>query len=133
MSEPIFYIDRSTIREGSLQEVRSRINDVVEFIDGEEPQLLGYDFYIDESGREMTVVSIHPDSASLELHLRVGRSAFQGFADLIDLRSIEVYGRPSDEALALLEDKAAMLGDDGQVETHDRQAGFLRFEAANIP
>lgn len=62
----------------------------------------------------------------------MGRSAFQGFADLIDLRSIEVYGRPSDEALALLEDKVVMLGDDGQVEIQDRQAGFLRFEAANI-
>lgn len=131
MSEPIFYIDRSAIREGSLEEVRSRIHNVVEFIEGEEPQLLGYDFYVDEGDREMTVVSIHPDSASLELHLRVGRSAFQGFAALIELRSIEVYGRPSDEALALLEDKAAMLGEGSQVEIHDRQAGFLRFEAAN--
>lgn len=126
MAEPIFYIDRSTIREGALDEVRRRIPDLVDFIREQEPQLIAYDFYFDPRGGHMTVVSVHPDSDSLRLHMEVGRSAFQKFADLIDLYSIEVYGRPSDEVLSLLEDKAAMLGDGGRVEVHERQAGFLR-------
>lgn len=126
MSESIFYIDRSTIREGALEEVRRRVPELVEFIREQEPQLIAYDFYLDEHGRHMTVVSVHPDSDSLRLHLEVGRSAFQRFADLIDLYSIEVYGRPSDEVLSLLEEKAAMLGESGRVEVHERHAGFLR-------
>lgn len=126
MPEPLLYIDRSTIREGALEEVRSRVPELVEFIRGEEPQLIGYDFYIDERGRHMTVVSIHPDSDSLRLHMEVGRSAFQKFADLIDLYSIEVYGQPTNEVLSLLEEKAAMLGEGGNVEVHGRHAGFLR-------
>lgn len=126
MSEPLFYIDRSTIREGALEEVSRRIPELVEFIRERESQLIAYDFYFDEQDRHMTVVSVHPDSDSLRLHMEVGRSAFQKFADLIDLYSIEVYGRPSDEVLSLLEDKAAMLGEDGRVEVHDRRAGFLR-------
>lgn len=126
MPEPLFYIDRSTIREGALDEVRRRVPELVEFIRGEEPQLVSYDFYIDGTGRKMTVVSLHPDSDSLRLHMEVGRSAFQKFADLIDLYSIEVYGQPSDEVLSLLEDKAAMLGEGGKVEVHGRHAGFLR-------
>lgn len=126
MSEPIFYIDRSTVREGALEELRRRIPDLVDFIREQEPQLVAYDFYLDPEGGHMTVVSVHPDSDSLRLHLEVGRSAFQKFADLIDLYAIEVYGQPSDEVLSLLEDKAAMLGDGGRVEVHERQAGFLR-------
>lgn len=127
--EPIFYIDRSTIRAGALEEVRRRIPELVEFIQDKEPQLIAYDFYLDEQGRHMTVVSVHPDSESLRFHLEVGRSAFKDFADLIDLYSIEAYGRPSDEVITLLEDKAAMLGEGGRVEVHERHAGFLRTQA----
>lgn len=129
MTEPIFYIDRSTIRDGAFEEVSRRIEELVEFISEQEPQLIAYDFYFDERGRNMTVVSVHPDSDSLRFHLEVGRSAFQKFADLIDLYSIEVYGRPNEEVLSLLEDKAAMLGEDGGVEVHERRAGFLRVGA----
>lgn len=50
----------------------------------------------------MTVVFVHPDSDSPRFHLEVGRSAFQKFADLIGLSSIEVYGRPNEVVLALL-------------------------------
>lgn len=123
---PIFYIDRSTIREGALDEVKGRIRDVVDFIEEEEPQLIAYDFYIDPDGLRMTVVAVHPDIESLKLHLRVGRTAFQGFAHLIDLTAIEVYGQPDGEVLSMLEDKAEMLGDGAPVEVHDHQAGFLR-------
>jgi len=126
MSKPIFYIDRSTIREGAFDEVSRRVPELVDFINEQEPQLIAYDFYFDEQGKRMTVVSVHPNSDSLRLHMEVGRSAFQKFADLIDLKSIEVYGRPSDEVLSLLEDKAAMLGENGRVEVHERHAGFLR-------
>ncbi len=126
MTEPIFYIDRSTIREGALEEVSRRVDELVEFIREKEPQLVAYDFYFDEQGKNMSVVSVHPDSDSLRFHLEVGRSAFQKFAELIDLYAIEVYGQPSDEVLSLLEEKAAMLGEGGAVEVHERQAGFLR-------
>ncbi|MFP3914596.1 MAG: hypothetical protein ACLFWM_06950 [Actinomycetota bacterium] len=122
----IFYIDRSRIRDGALDEVKSRIRDVVDFIEREEPQLIAYDFYIDPDGSRMAVVAVHPDTESLKLHLQVGRTAFQGFAHLIDLTGIEVYGQPDDEALTMLADKAEMLGDGAPVDVHDHQAGFLR-------
>lgn len=128
MAEPIFYIDRSTVREGAFDEVSRRIPELVKFIREQEAQLIAYDFYLDAQGKHMTVVSVHPHSDSLRLHMEVGRSAFQRFAHLIDLYSIEVYGRPSDEVLALLEEKASMLGDGGGVEVHERHAGFLRSE-----
>ena len=125
MSEPIIYIDRSNIREGKLEEVKAALPRLVEFVDAHEPQLLAYGMYLDPEGMSMTVTAIHPDTTSLELHLAVGGQEFRRFAGLIDLRSIEVFGRPSDAALEELQRKAAAPGEGGTVTVHERVAGFF--------
>lgn len=126
MTDTIVYVDRSTINEGQAATVKSKIQDLVSFIDKREPQLVGYQFYFDEDAGRMTVVAIHPDSDSLVKHMEVGRAAFAAFADYIDMQAIEVYGEPSPKVMELLEDKAAMLGDSGRVEVHSPQGGFMR-------
>lgn len=129
MSEPIVYIDRSTIRPGRLRDLKRKIDDLVEFIDEREKQLLFYGFYLDEVASRMTVVAVHPDAASVELHMEVGGEAFRGFADLIDMEGIEVYGEPSDRMLEQLESKARDLGDRGSVSVGTLHAGFTRIAA----
>ena len=66
MSSLIVYIDRSAIREGKLEEVRTALRGLVEFVDSAEPQLLACSFYIDEDGVGLTCVAIHRDSSSLD-------------------------------------------------------------------
>lgn len=126
MSEPIVYIDHSNIREGKLTEVMAGVQELVDFVDTHEPQLLAYGFYIDEPGMRMTLIAIHPNSSSLELHMEIGGPAFRKFIELIDLRMIEVYGRPSNRVLGQLQQKVEMLGRNGTVVVHDRYAGFAR-------
>lgn len=126
MAEPIVYIDRSRIRAGKLEELKRAIDDLVRFIDEREPQLLLYGFYLDEEASRMTVVAVHPDAASVELHMEVGASAFREFADLIEMEAIEVYGEPSDRMLEQLRDKADALGEDGRVVVDRLQTGFAR-------
>lgn len=126
MTDTIVYIDRSTINDGQVAVVKEKIQDLVRFIDQREPQLVGYQFYFDEDAGRMTVIAIHPDSDSLEFHMEIGRSAFAGFADFIDMHAIEVYGDPSPAVLGLLRDKAEMLGEARQVEVHSPQGGFMR-------
>jgi hypothetical protein len=92
-----------------------------------EPQLISYEFFVDEGATQMTVIAVHPDPASLELHLDIGGRAFHKFTDFITLQTIEVYGRPSDKALEQLREKAQMLGETTDVVVHDRHAGFSRF------
>jgi hypothetical protein len=128
--DPIVYIDHSDIREGKLQEVRARIAELVEFVEAREPQLLAYGVYLDTEGCGMTVVAIHPDPRSLELHMEIGGPAFREFIDLIDLRTIEVYGRPGDKALSQLRQKMEMLGENGTLIVHEQNAGFTRFVLA---
>lgn len=74
----------------------------------------------------MTVVHIHPDSASLENHVEVGGPAFRRFADLLTLSSIRVYGEPSEKVMRQLQDKAQLLGC-GDLSVHGQHAGISRF------
>lgn len=123
-SEPIVSIDRSDIREGSLEELKAGVRRLVDFIDAREPQLISYGFYIDEASSKMTVVAVHPDPASLELHLDIGSEEFRKLAHLLTLTAIECDGRPSERALAQLRQKAALLGDGGAIVSIERSAGF---------
>lgn len=129
MSEPIVYIDRSRIRPGRLGELKEAIDELVGFIEEREPQLLSYGFYLDEEASRMTVVAVHPDAASVEFHMEVGASAFRGFADLIEMEAIEIYGDPSERVLEQLRDKADALGEQGRVVVDRLHAGFARLGA----
>ncbi len=128
--EPIVYIDQSDIREGSLEELKAGVQRLVDFIDAREPRLIAYGFYIDEEAAKMTVVAVHPDSASLELHMDIGSAEFRKLGHLLTLTGIECYGRPSERALEQLRRKAATLGDGGTVVSIGRFAGFTRLASA---
>lgn len=130
MAEPIVYIDRSKIRPGKISELRRAIDELVDFVEVREPQLIHYGFYLDEGSSRMTVIAVHPDAASVELHMEVGGPAFRGFAELIEMEGIEVYGATSDRMLQLLDEKASTLGERGSVVVGDLHAGFARIGPA---
>ena len=126
MTEPIVYIDSSEIREGKLEELKTAMNELVEFIEANEPRLIAYNVYFKEDGSRMTVVHVHPDSASLGFHMKVAGPLFPKFAEFIKLLTIDVYGKPSDDLVEQMRQKAQMLGN-GTVLVHELHAGFARF------
>jgi quinol monooxygenase YgiN len=125
MSGLLIYVDTSDVREGAVEELRGAIKELVEFIDANEPQIVAYGVHLSDDEREMTVVHVHVDPASLEYHLDVAGPAFRKLADLITLSSIRIYGEPSERALTQLHDKARRLGRD-DVAVHGLEAGFSR-------
>jgi len=126
MPDPIVYIDSSQILEGKQEELKAAMNELVDFVAANEPQLISYNFFLSEDGTRMTVVAIHPDSASMECHMEVAGPAFRKFTEFINLSTIEVYGQVSDKVLNQLRQKAQMLGS-GTVLVHNLYAGFARF------
>ena len=125
MGSPIVYVDSSAVRDGVLEELKAAIRELADFVADNEPRILAYNVYFSDDGTRMTVLHVHPDSSSLDYHLEVAGPRFGRFADLVDLRSIRIYGRPSHEALARLRDKARLLGG-ATVEVQALQAGFTR-------
>jgi hypothetical protein len=128
MSNAIVYVDTAEVREGALEELKTAIKELVDFVDGNVPRLIGYNVYLSDDGARMTVVHVHPDSASLEHLMEVAGPVFRQFVELVTLSSIHVYGEPSAEVLKQLHEKARLLGRGAVVvEVDALQAGFTRF------
>ena len=129
MDRPLVYLDRSDILPGKVSELTAAVMALVEFIERHEPQLLSYAFYIDSESSTMAVVAVHPDPASLELHLRIGGPEFRRVGEFIDLRQIDVFGEPGTAVQTLLEEKAAALGRSARITVHEGGIGFSRWPA----
>jgi hypothetical protein len=123
---PVIYIDRSSVHEGRWEELKAGIHSLVAFVESHQPQMVSYGFYLDEHAHEMSVVAVHPDSDSLERHIQVGGPEFKRLGPFLELRAIEVFGQLGPRAIALLQDKAASLGEGGAVTVHEEFAGFDR-------
>ncbi|HUR17623.1 MAG TPA: hypothetical protein VMZ51_01645 [Acidimicrobiales bacterium] len=125
---PVIYIDRSEVHSERWDDLRAGIRSLVAFVDAQQPQMATYGFYLEEDARRMVVVSVHPDSASLERHIEIGGPEFKRLAPFLTLREIEVFGHLSARAAELVQQKADMLGDQGTVRFHEQFAGFDRLE-----
>ncbi|HEX6231107.1 MAG TPA: hypothetical protein VF029_05300 [Actinomycetota bacterium] len=62
----------------------------------------------------------------MEHHLEVAGPAFPRFAELLRLRTMDVYGEPNEELLRKIRQKIDLLGD-ATATVHRHQAGFARF------
>jgi hypothetical protein len=126
MREPLIVLDTSEIREGKRQELELGIAELAAFVESNETDPISYQVFFGDDGRVMTVLQVHPDSASMERHMALAGPVFAKFADLVVLRTIDVYGSPSEKVLEQLLRKAELLGT-ATVTVHDRRAGFARF------
>ena len=125
MAMPIVYIDRSDIRPGTTADLQRAVIQLVRFVEAREPRLISYSFHIDHEASTMTVVAVHPDSASLELHLTIGGPEFRKVGAFVTLRLIEVFGEPSETVRHQLHEKARMLGE-AEVIVRPSDVGFGR-------
>ena len=133
MDAPFIFIGTYRLQEGKAEAFKQylRSEKFFEYIGANEPRLLAFNGYLNEEGTEATFVQVHPDAASMELHLQVAREhigrVYQEFLAPTG-SSIQVYGQPSDAVLGMtrqlagpgvpLDVKAQPLG------------GFTRLEAA---
>ena len=129
MSEPLVFVDTSEVREGKLEELKTVIKDLAEFVRVNEPRPILYNVYLSEDGTRMTVIQAHPDSASMEYHMKLAGPVFTRFVELIKMSSLDVYGAPSDELREQMRQKALMLGAGG-LTVHELAGGFERLGAS---
>lgn len=128
-ADPIVVVDTSEIREGRIDELKTALTKLVEFVEANEVDPIAYSIYIDEDGSRMTVMQIHPSSASVEFHMRLAGPAFRKFTELVVLSRVDIYGTPSDALLDLMHQKAELLGN-APVVVNQLHAGFARFGSA---
>lgn len=126
MREPLIVLDTSEIREGKREELERGIAELAAFVESNETDPISYQVFFGDDGRVMTVLQVHPDSASMERHMELAGPVFAKFAHLVVLRAIDIYGSPSEKVVEQLRRKAELLGT-ATVTVHARRAGFARF------
>jgi hypothetical protein len=131
MPEPLVVVDTSTILEGKLAEVRAVLDELVAFVEANETDIRAYGIYFDDGGSTMTVVQVHPDAASMELHMKLAGPVFRKFTGLLRLTRVDFYGTPSAALLTQMQEKARLLGG-ADVVVNDLQAGFFRAGSARV-
>jgi hypothetical protein len=125
MPDPIIVIDTSEILEGKLHELEAVVKELAAFVHANEPRPILYNVFFNEGGTKMTVLQIHPDSASMEFHMEVAGSAFPQFKNLLKMSTMDIYGKPSEKLVKQMHEKAHMLGAP-DVGVHELQSGFSR-------
>jgi hypothetical protein len=130
MAGPIVLIDVSSVREGMLDELKTRMADLAEFVEASGTRAISYQFYLSPDERVMTVIQVHPDSESIVAQMAAAAPLFRPFADLLTMTAMDVYGEPSPELREVLNRKAELLGLGRPPTIHSLRAGFDRFRDA---
>jgi hypothetical protein len=126
VSDLIVSIDCSEVRNGKLEDLRLGMKALVDFVEANEMRPLSYEVFFSDDGTRMTVLQVHPDSASMEFHMSVAGAQFAKVRDLLTLSAIDIYGTASEALLDQMRQKAQLLGG-AALAVHDLHAGFTRF------
>ena len=129
MSSPFIFIATNRLKPGRLDRERQRVPGLVEFIGANEPRLIAFNEYVNEAGDEVTVVQIHPDTASIEAHMGiVGERAREAYAETLDATvRVQVFGRPSD---AIMEALRLQAGNGVEISVNGEHLGGFTRSAA---
>jgi hypothetical protein len=130
MSGPFIFIATNRLKPGKLEEERTRVPGLAEFIKANEPRMLAFNEYANDEGNEVEVVQVHPDADSFEFHMGVVRErAERAYAETLEgTTSVQVYGTPSDPVLEMLRQQAGS-GVALSVKPH-HLGGFTRLGAS---
>jgi hypothetical protein len=125
MGEPLILVTKSRVKEGQGEALAAWYAQITEIVERSEPQLIAFNAFLSDDGSELTNIQVHPDTASMDLHMQVLRDnwdeSWSEYAGMLEVASVEYYGAPSQSALAMDRELGIPVG----VQTR-RIGGFTR-------
>ena len=100
MSGAFVYVGTAKIKPGKLEEARKNLAELVDFVETNEPRMIAFHLFLDEEGSTLTIVHVHPDSASMEFHLQVAAKHFATAFDFLESTVGEQYFGAMSDGLA---------------------------------
>jgi CHASE2 domain-containing sensor protein len=128
MSDPIVFVGTHRIHEGKLEMAKAASAGLVQFLRENHPRVLHFEIYIDDDSRQMTVIQIHPDEASLLQHMQLAGDKLAQAYEFLDTDMVRIFGRPSETL------KSALVGmaSSERVSVESPYAGFSRLLAVAV-
>ena len=122
MSEPLIVVLNYSIKPGKEEEARKRIAEHVDFVETNVPRMIAFHMYLNEDGDRLSIVQVHPDSASLEFHMQVNAKHFATAFDWLEESTSGQYFGPVSDALAA----ELAKWDESATYMPEHAAGFIR-------
>jgi quinol monooxygenase YgiN len=122
MSGPLIYVGTYTVKPGKQGEARRRLAELVDFVETNEPRVIAFNTYLDRDGTTVSIIQVHPDSASMEFHMQVNAKHFATAFDWLDASMSGQYFGPISDALAA----ELAKWDEASTQVPEHAAGFTR-------
>ncbi|MEX2624088.1 MAG: hypothetical protein WD651_10205 [Acidimicrobiia bacterium] len=128
MTQPFTWIGVHKIKDGKAEELKQILKELPDFIEKNEPRLLGFNFYINEEGTRIAVVQMHPDADSFEFHMKVaGEHIAQSYQYLEATESTWIFGTPSPAVLEMIDQFRQAAGQEETLNVMSQHlSGFTR-------
>jgi hypothetical protein len=124
MSQPVAFVTRLMVKPGRLEELRRVSPEWAAALDSGKPETLVFLSFLDDAGRELTVLHVFANAEAMDRHFEGSAERSRLAFELVDPLRWEIYGRPSESAVATLRQAAASAG--VELRTYpDLVSGFL--------
>jgi hypothetical protein len=96
-SAPFVFVGTHAIRPGKLEQFKETAQKLADGVAKHEPQMLAFQFYLNEDETEATIVQVHPNADSMLVHMKTMRELIKvGTDELLDSKLIQIFGEPND-------------------------------------
>jgi len=103
MGDPLIVVTKLKVLEGQLENLKTYYKKLFEIFEAKEPRLIAFHGFLNQEGTEATSIQVHPDTASMERHMQVGREVWEeaskGFGKMFEVAEVSYYGTPPQSAL----------------------------------
>lgn len=107
MSQPFIYINNARIKEGTFDEVQGFVKRFLDTLKEHEPQIIAFHVFANEEMTEVTIIQVHPDTASMDRHMEVLQEKLSEYeakalgSGMFEFTHAGYYGTPNEAALAM--------------------------------
>src|SRR5512135_130183 len=102
MSDPIVFIARQKIKEGKFEGYMQNFQDVVNFVQPNKPNTVGFLNYCSEDRTEATLIQVYHTAEAMEQHVQGLSEIAKKSYESMDVISFEIYGRPNEATLTMM-------------------------------
>jgi len=125
MPQPVVFISRFRVKDGMLDAFRRYVAGSTVALEADKPRTLVFEMYLDEEGTRLSILHALADSNSMDVHFEGAADRSREAFEFLQPEGWEVYGAPSQEAMATLRQAAAAAGVTMAVWP-EHLAGFMR-------
>lgn len=125
MSEPVAFLSHFRVKAGMLDAYSELQRRVTKQLEVDKPRTLVFLVYLSHDGAQMTAMHVFADAEAMDLHVQGSDARSAAAYEFLEAIGWEVYGTPSDDALATLRRAAETTGGSLTIQPAFA-AGFIR-------